>query len=159
MEHTATNHGAEGRVVEPSFWIVCSFIDCSFSRGWVVQWWGGGRGRGGRGLWGDVQVIFCVVFECFVIAVGRVIGWLAPSCGATRLPGWKGTPIIGLIWERCGRAKDALNQLTPIFFVGGFVNPASQGAMSVNLNGEDVLKKEAEVFNHEVSPIVCRRPT
>ena len=134
---------------------VASLIAVSAESGWCS---GGGGGVDVVG--GDCGgTIFCVVFECFVIAVRRVIGWLAPSCGATRLPGWKGTPIIGLIWERCGRAKEALNQLTPIFFVGGFVNPASQGAMSVNLNGEDVLTKEAEVFNHEVSPIICRRPT
>jgi hypothetical protein len=31
-----SNHGAEGRVVQPSFWIVCSFVGGIFSRGRVA---------------------------------------------------------------------------------------------------------------------------
>jgi hypothetical protein len=34
----------------------------------------------------------------------------------------------------------------------GFVDPASQGAISVDLNSGHVLEEEAEIFNHEVFP-------
>ncbi len=47
MGHTMANHGAEGRVVEPSFWIIGSFIGFGFGRGRVTWWWEGQRGRGG----------------------------------------------------------------------------------------------------------------
>jgi hypothetical protein len=54
--------------------------------------------------------------------------------------------------------KEALDQLTPVFLVRSFVNPVSQGAISVNLDCGYVPEKEAEVLNHEVFPVVCGRP-
>jgi len=48
--------------------------------------------------------------------------------------------------------KEAFNQLAPIHLIQCFVNPASQGAMSVDLNCGYILEKETEVLDHEVFP-------
>ena len=45
--------------------------------------------------------------------------------------------------------KEALDQLAPVFLVRSFVNPISQGAISVNLDCGYFPEKEAEVLNHE----------
>ena len=140
MGHAAANHGAEGRIVEPAFWIVCSFVICISSGGRVVQWWGRVAWTGWGGLWGDVRVTFCVIFKCVVVAVGGIVGLLVSSCSAARLPGGNGGPVIRLIWEQRGGVEEALNQLTPVFLVRSFVNPAAEGAMAVDLDCGYVLE-------------------
>ena len=117
----------------------------------MARWWGGGGVDEGGGLWGDVRVIFCVIFECVVVTVGGVVGLLVFSCGVRRLPGWEGAPVIRSIWERRGGVEKALNQLAPVFLVRGFVNPISQGAKSVNLDCGYILEKETKVLDF----IVC----
>jgi len=60
-------------------------------------------------LWRNVRVILSVVFECFVITIVGVVGWSASGCGTTCLPGCKGTPVIGWIWEWRGRVKETVD--------------------------------------------------
>ncbi len=117
MGHTTANHGAEGRIVEPSFWIIGSFIDFGFGRGQVTWWWGGATWTWWGGLCGGAWFVFFVLFECFVITVGGVVGWRASSRGAACLLGWEGTPIVGSVWKWCGRVEETVDQLTPILFV------------------------------------------
>ncbi len=120
-----------------------------FSVGGGWRGGGGGRHRRGGGDCGGV-CISCVIFKCVVVAIGEIVGLLVFSSSATCLPRWKGAPAIRAIWERRGGVKEALNQLTPVFLVRSFVNPVSQGAISVNLDCGYVPEKEAEVLNHEV---------
>jgi hypothetical protein len=111
---------------------------------------GGVARTGWGGLWGGVLVISCVIFKCVVIANGGIVGLLVSSSSATCLPGWKGAPVIRAIWERRGGVKEALDQLAPVFLVRSFVNPVSQGAISVNPDCGYVLEKEVKVLDHEV---------
>ena len=46
--------------------------------------------------------------------------------------------------------EEVLNQLAPVFLVRGFMNPAAEGAIAVDLDCGYVLELEAEVFDHEV---------
>ena len=95
-------------------------------------------------------VISCVIVKCVVIVVGGIVGLVVSSSSATCLPRWKEAPVIRAIRKRRGGVKEALNQLAPVFLVRSFVNPVSQGAISVNLDCGYVPEKEAEVLNHEV---------
>ena len=114
--------------------------------------WGGAARTGWGGLWRGVLVISCVIFKCVVVAIVGIIGWSVSSSCTTRLPRWKGAPVVRAIWEHRGGMKEALDQLAPVFLVRSFVNPISQGAISVNLDCGYFPEKEAEVLNHEVFP-------
>ena len=105
---------------------------------------------GWGGLWGGVLVISCVIFKCVIVAIVGIVGLLVSSSSATCLPRWKGAPVVRAIWKRRGGVKEALDQLAPVFLVQSFVNPVSQGAISVNLDCGYIPEKEAEVLNHEV---------
>ena len=105
---------------------------------------------GWGGLWGGELVISCVIFKCVLVAIVGIGGLLVSSSCATRLPRWKGAPVVRAIWKRHGGVKEALDQLAPVFLIRSFVNPVSQGAKSVNLDCGYILKKETKVLDHEV---------
>jgi hypothetical protein len=116
-----------------------------------MGWWRGAAWTGWGGLWGGVLVVSCAIFKCvFVAVVGVVVGLLVSSSSASCLPRWEGAPVIRAIWQWCGGVKEALDQLAPVFLVRSFVNPISQGAISVDLDCGYFPEKEAEVLNHEV---------
>jgi hypothetical protein len=93
-----------------------------------------------------VLVISCVIFKCVVVAIVGIVGLLVSSSCATRLPRWKGAPVVRAIWKWRGGVKEALDQLAPVFLVRSFVNPVLQGAKSVNLDCGYILKKETKVL-------------
>ena len=114
--------------------------------------WGGATRTRWGGLWGGVLVISCVIFKCVVVAIVGIVGLSVSSSCATRLPRWKGGPVVRAIWKHCGGVKDVLDQLAPVFLVRNFVNPISQRAKLVNLDCGYILKKETKVLDHEVFP-------
>jgi hypothetical protein len=106
MGHTTANHGAEGRVVEPSFWIIDSFIGFSFGRGRVTWWWGGRRGCGGGDRGGALGLSSLLSSNVSLSLSGESLVGGCPdvarrACQDGRGPqssGWSGSGVEG--WRR-----------------------------------------------------------
>ena len=110
----------------------------------------GGGVDGVGGIVGGCAGHLPAVFKCVFVAIVGVVGLLVSSSSASCLPRWEGAPVIRAIWQWCGGVKEAFDQLAPVFLVRSFVNPISQGAISVNLDCGYFPEKEAEILNHEV---------
>ena len=52
-----------------------------------------------------------------IVSIGRVVGFVVSSCGATSLPGWERSPVVRLGGEWNGGVKEAFDELTPVFLM------------------------------------------
>ena len=127
--HASSDHGAEGRIIEPSCWVVMGLCGVG-----LLQC---------LGAWRCPWLFFLVICGCLVVAVGSVsIRWGSIGCMAC-LPRWQSLSVCWSFRNRCDRMQKLVYKLAPIFLIQCFMYPAATGAMPVNLDSWDVLKKEA----------------
>ena len=74
-----------------------------------------------------VSVVVAFVASIVVIVVVAIVIGRALAAGvSSRAPGWEWSPCFWAFWQWRARMEKAGDQLIPIFFVGGFVNPITQ---------------------------------
>jgi hypothetical protein len=127
MKLAASDLFAKLGVVEPSFWFILG------GRGGAMWPWlvcGGVFVAVMGGVVGVlsicvVSVIVAVIISIFITVVVTIIISRASAAGVSSCaPGWEWSPCFWAFWQWCARIEKAGDQLIPIFFVGGFVNPA-----------------------------------
>ncbi len=70
---------------------------------------------------GIVSVIISVVVVIDVVSV--VISRESIVGGSSRAPQWKQSPGFWMFWQWRAGVEEAVDQLTPVFFVRGFMDP------------------------------------
>jgi hypothetical protein len=74
-----------------------------------------------------VSVVLAVVTSVFVIIVIAIMVSRALAAGvSSRVPGWEWSPCFWAFWQWHAGMEKAGDQLIPIFFDRGFVNPIAQ---------------------------------
>ncbi len=70
-----------------------------------------------------VSVVISVVVVLIVVSV--VISRASIVGGTLRAPQLKRSPGFWTIRQRCAGVEEAVDQLIPVFFIGGFMDPIS----------------------------------
>ena len=89
--HALSDHGAESRIVEPSFWVVMGLCGVG-----LLQC---------LGAWQRPWLFFLVICGCLIITVGSVSIWWGFIGSAVCLPRWQRPPVCWSFCYRCGRMQ------------------------------------------------------